>query len=247
MANAANLVNFGGGTSGLRLLDRRIFTANGTWTKPADNAGNILAGTNKVVRIWLIGGGAGGNSGLRTIGLNSYRAGGGGGGLTEKFIDVSQAPASASVTIGTGGASNANGGNTIFGSLATAGGGTTSSTAIEAIGSGGGGTSPGGSILYSESTSGYLNAPFPAAGGGAGGSYNQTISYSSGGGNGGGGAGGVGNAAAGSAGLDYSPGGGGAGNSGGTGGAGGLYGGGGGGGNAGGAGGAGVAVIEVYG
>lgn len=247
--NATTLINLGGAGGGLRLLDRRPFTANGTWTKPADGAGNILAGVGKVVRIYLIGGGAGFRNASITIGLNNYKIGGAGGGLTEKFIDISQAPASASVTIGAGGAAGNSGGNTIFGALATAGGGSVSGFgATESQGVGGGGTSPGGSIIYTENPGLMLTTPLPSAGGGAGGSQNTTTNNYTNGGNGGGGSGGTGNGGAGSAGLDYSPGGGGASSSStGTGGAGGLYGGGGGAGPSGGAGAAGVAVIEVYG
>lgn len=59
-------------SGGLVLLDRRVYSASTTWTKPADGAGNLLAGVGKIVVVRQQGGGGGG----ATFGLNSGAAGG---------------------------------------------------------------------------------------------------------------------------------------------------------------------------
>lgn len=236
MATLSSLSTSAGGA--LRLLDRRPYTANATWTKPADNAGNILAGVGKVVRIWLIGGGGGHNSNGWGP-SNLWLMGGGGGGLTEKFIDISQVPASVAVTIGAGGTQNNDGGDTTFGTLGWAGGGRQPSAALQ--GTGGGGTSPGGSVIWAEQNMQglFMSKPLPAPGGGAGGSYRSQNGAQTAGGDGGAARGGIASVVGGT-GVDYGPGGGG-----GPFANGGLYGGGAGYGGT--TGGQGVAVIEVWG
>lgn len=117
----------------------QVFTASGTWTKPAGYDPN----TTVLVQAW-----GGGGGGARSSISNSGR-GGGGGGYMERMFRMSELPASVAVTIGAGGAAGAlngglsgAGGNTTFGSLLTAfGGGASwgeaSSTAVAAGGGGG--------------------------------------------------------------------------------------------------------------
>lgn len=108
--------------------DVQSFTADGTWTKPADC---------KQVRVILIGGGGGGGSGM--YGTSGEQCGGGGGAGGELFVQelvASDLSATVSVTVGQGGSGGAsvstnnyngkdgaNGGDTLFGSHAKAQGG----------------------------------------------------------------------------------------------------------------------------
>lgn len=101
-----------------RLLNIRTITADGTYTP--------TVGTKKI-KVTLTGGGA---SGGKSVATTSYARSGGAGGTRIAFID---APASTVVIIGTGGQSTTTagsvgfpGGNSSFGSLMLALGGTTS-------------------------------------------------------------------------------------------------------------------------
>ncbi len=126
---------------------RQIFTASGTWTKPA--------GCTRVrVRV-VAGGGAGGGAVATGAGQCSAGAGGGGGGLADEVIDVTST-SSETVTVGAGGAgvagtSGGAGGSSSFGAFcsATGGNGGSASTASSndgGVGSGAGGNGTGGDI-----------------------------------------------------------------------------------------------------
>ena len=100
------------------LTSTQVFTASGTYTKPA--------GINKI-RVFVTGAGASGG-----MGTANYNAGGGGGaGATAiELIDVSSLSSTVAVTVGTGGASVSStstsgnsGGASSFGSYCTGGGG----------------------------------------------------------------------------------------------------------------------------
>ena len=100
-----------------------VFTASGTWTKPADI---------KLIRVQLVGSGASGNS---------QGQGAGAGGYSEKVIDVTSI-SSETVTVGATVAGNTAGQTTSFGSHCSAAGGELGSTS----GGGYGGEATGGDI-----------------------------------------------------------------------------------------------------
>lgn len=121
--------------SSYQLKSIQIFTASGTWTKPAGC---------RAVEVKLVGGGgSGGNS-------TSGGTGGGGGGYSEKFI-TSGLGATETITVGAGGTAAANGNNgntggtTSFGTHCSATGGGAGKTS-NATGVGDGGFGSGGNI-----------------------------------------------------------------------------------------------------
>ncbi len=122
-----------------------VFTASGTWTKPA---------WARRVRFVGMGGGAGGSSGRRGAAGTERRGGGGGGaaGIADEEYPAAELPATLTITIGTGGTGGApiavndsNGSNAGNGGATTVTDGATTILSIAGglAGSGGGSASGG--------------------------------------------------------------------------------------------------------
>jgi len=216
-------------SSDLPLVSRKdIFTASGTWTKPA----TVLSTT--IVKVTVVGGGGGGGAGADTA-AGAGGSGGGGGGTAILWVVGSSLGSTESVTIGAGGTAGTQGnpgsngvagGTTSFGAhcSATGGAGGTSATGIT--------TAPGAGVAGGVGSSGTLNISGNGSGAGSAG---QAAAVTGGGSSGG---------------SSFMGGGGSGANNIGNGGAGGNYGGGGGGGSStstGGAGAGGVVILEWVG
>lgn len=124
-----------------QLTDTQIFTANGTWTKPAGA---------KMIHYIVIGGGGGGGSG-RCDNAGTDRSGGGGGsagGITVGWLNASALGATETITVGAGGAGGVARTTVANGQIGTSGGvssiGSVIQTFAAAAGGGGVTTSGGG-------------------------------------------------------------------------------------------------------
>jgi hypothetical protein len=115
-----------------QLTDTQIFTAGGTWTKPAGA---------KMVHYIVIGGGGGGGSG-RCDNAGTNRSGGGGGGaggITVGWLNASALGATETITVGAGGAGGVARTTVANGQSGTAGGVSSIGSAIQTFASSAGG------------------------------------------------------------------------------------------------------------
>jgi hypothetical protein len=173
------------------VIDYQLFTATGTWTKPAGISANAIV----FVEVWAAGGG-GGMTGSNT---DNTAGGGGGGSYGSLYKLASTLGATVSVTIGSGGTgatgaggTGGAGGNSSFGSIITTYGGEggTAGTATSRGGDGGGlegagGTWAGLGGIDASTNTGSTRGIF--WGGGGGGAANGAANHSDFGGGGGGG------------------------------------------------------------
>lgn len=193
--SSSNINQFVGTTNGTAFafgvpFDYQAFTGSGTWTKPTNLTGNEMV----VVQVWGAGGGGGGV--LAGAG-NNGGGGGGGGSFVESHFRASDLGSTVTVTIGAGGAGGAAGanngvagGNTTFGSLATAYGGGLGIAGDANGNTNGGGGGGAGNIAVGANGSGTSGG----AGGGFGGGAANTATTNSDGGGGGGNSGNSGGA-----------------------------------------------------
>ncbi len=199
------LVGFTGVTTDGEYRSVQVFTASGTWTKPAGLAR---------VTVTVVGGGASG-AGAQATGVGEASIGGGGaaGGASIKTIEAASLGATETVTVGAGGAAVSNavgnaGGTSSFGTHCSATGGGTAEILGNTTGNrtakgGAGGVGSSGDINI-QGGAGIIGVQFPGASMVSGGGGDSIF---------GGGAVGVHNDAAGTAAGNYGGGGSGAANS----------------------------------
>lgn len=179
-AGSWRIISSTGLNTGLIPPSYDVFTASGTWTKPVGLEDDRMI----VVELWA-GGGGGGNGGAAGGG------GGGGGGYSRIELRAADVPSSVSVTIGAGGGATVSGGDTTFGTLATAYGG---AAGANSSGNNGGNGGTGGGETQSGPSGGRSGGGSGGAGsttlGVAGNPGSSALSIWGGGGGGGGGQGG---------------------------------------------------------
>lgn len=143
--NAFNLFPTAAATSGITAVGGTITTYGSYKIHTFTSSGffNVTAGSGNIEVLVVAGGGGTGGTTAQT-----YKGGGGAGGIRNSS-SYAVTPQSYAVTVGAGGAANANGGNSVFGTLTatggghggdcTVGGGTPPNIAPTTGGSGGGG------------------------------------------------------------------------------------------------------------
>lgn len=146
------------------LVDYQVFTASGTWTKPAGISANALV----IVEIWAAGGGGG------------QYGGGGGGGYFEAIELASDLGSTVSVTVGAGGTYSGGttgnaGGNSAFGSYTAYGGGGGLSSTAGGNGAGLYGNASGDIGVAAGSQSATIGSYATQIWGGAGGGADSTV------------------------------------------------------------------------
>jgi hypothetical protein len=170
-------------------IDRQVFNASATWTKPPGFPSTALV----LLEAW-----GGGGSGRRDSGGITNAAGGGGGGYAYRWLTLADLGPTETITIGAGGAarsgSNQNG---------AAGGNTTIGSLLDAFGGGGGGLAAafgGGGGMAGAGTTGAVGSVHSTVYGGGSGGYDNSgtpVAAAPSGWGGGGGGGGASGAAGG--------------------------------------------------
>jgi hypothetical protein len=141
--------------------DIQVFTASGTWTKPA------WAQTTQIAAVGSGGGGGGGRRGPSGT-ASSGGAGGGGGGFAQMIFDASQLSATESINVSTGGAGGA--AATVDATNGGAGGSGSSTTFGSRLRASGGGAGTGGQSAASSSGGTGGSGQTAGGNGGSGGS-----------------------------------------------------------------------------
>jgi len=131
--NHAALMNLTAGDPHTQYAKRatfELFTANDTWTKPADA---------QLVRVVCVGAGGGGGGGCGDAAATARAGGGGGGGgaLSFKIFPASALTATVAVTVGTAGSAGT-GGTAASGTAGGVGGASSFGSYLSAFGGGGG-------------------------------------------------------------------------------------------------------------